>query len=106
MTLDVLRLHKAIFGEYEDRYAQYDVPSQELAESIVASLPRASEREIIWVLYNTDPRPSLGEAGKMLHRRDGTVGVTRSRAGQLETVALRRLRHPSRSHRWKGIVAS
>lgn len=76
---------------------------RERIEAILATLTDREQR-VLRLRFGFDGQPlTLKQIGRTLPRKDGGIGVCIERVRQIEGMALRRLRHPTRSRRLKDI---
>ena len=98
------KLLRAIFGEpMEDSGYRSEVNGVTLKQAIEAALCTLTPRqiEIIRTRFGFNDRAGSG----MTYKKVGEAfGVTGGRARQITMTALRRLRHPSRSHQLKAYL--
>lgn len=90
-------LVRAIFGEKLEQE-----PSTQVIEEVLSTLsPR--ERIVLYLRFGDHPK-TLEAIGHILPRRNGKIGITKQVVHQIEAKALRKLRHPSRSRKLRGLV--
>ncbi len=93
-----------LFGYNPGSAPDFDVPPHvmEIVDVAIQSLPErfSRYREVVRYRFGLDDgkERSLSEVGRLIYNKQTqTYGITGSRAGQIESKALRILRHRSRS---------
>ncbi len=97
-------MYSAIFG-YSGFTRRLREGAREALIQAIATLPEREQFVIELRFGLKDGRfHSLGEIAKVCPGHSGGIGLTAERIRQMEAMALRRLRHPSRSKRLKGFL--
>lgn len=102
-----------LFGYNPGSAQEFDVPPyvMETVDTVILSLPErfSRYREVIRYRFGLDDgtERSLSEVGRLIYNKQTqTYGITGSRVGQIESKALRILRHRSRSDALREAVSS